>query len=280
MILKKFKPITPSLRQLKLVKNDKEFSKNSPVKSITQIKKQTGGRNNQGRITAWHRGGGHKQLYRKIDFDRQFTQGIVEKIEYDPNRTGFIGRIFDFKNNSHSYILAPKNLEIGDYIQSGKNVSLKNGNALPLSQIPIGFLIYNISNGIQKQGTFARSAGTYGQLIQKNATHGRVQLPSGEHRLVPLESMVSIGVVSNINHHLENLGKAGRSRWQNKRPIVRGVAMNPVDHPHGGGEGKTSGGRPSVTPWGKPTKGQPTSKFKKQRSYIVIPAKNRKTLKK
>ena len=275
MALKEFKPITPSLRHLKIVNTEKEFKKNFPLKSHTHFKKNTGGRNNQGRITAFQKGGGHKKLYRKIDFVRQFTQGIVEQIEYDPNRTGYIGRIFNFKDNSHSYILAPKNFKVGDYVQSGMNASLKNGNSLPLSQVPIGFLIYNISISEGKKGKFARSAGTFGQLIQKNETHGRVQLPSGEHRLIPLMSTVSIGVVSNVNQKLVNLGKAGRSRWKNKRSSVRGVAMNPVDHPHGGGEGKTSGGRPSVTPWGKPTKGQPTSKYKKKRSYIILPYKKK-----
>ena len=274
MMFKKFKPVTPSLRHLKLLKQNKDFSLNNPLKKVTfHLKKNSGGRNNQGKITSYHKGGGSKKLYRLIDFHRVDSQGLVEKIEYDPNRTGFIGRVFDFKKNTHFYILAPKDLKIGDYIQSGQLASLKNGHTLSLDRIPIGFLIYNISKNPKNKGQFARSAGTFGQLIQKNKGYGRVQLPSGEHRLIKLESLATIGIVSNVDNRFINNGKAGRSRWKNKRPIVRGVAMNPIDHPHGGGEGKTSGGRPSVTPWGKPTKGQSTSKYKKKNSYVLIPAK-------
>jgi large subunit ribosomal protein L2 len=264
MIFKKYKPTTPSLRHLKLLKKEKELCFNTPLKSETFFKKEFAGRNNQGKITIYQRGGGKKKLFRKINFLRNDLKGIVEKIEYDPNRTAYIARIFDFLKKNHFYILASSNLKRGDYIQSGENSPLKEGNSLPLSQIPIGFIIHNLSIKANFKGQFIRSAGTYGQLIQKNVSYARIKLPSGEQKLVSIKNYATIGMVSNLNHCYTVLGKAGRSRWKNKRPIVRGVAMNPVDHPHGGGEGKTSGGRPSVTPWGKPTKGQPTKKLKKK----------------
>jgi len=203
----------------------------------------------------------------------------LKKIEYDPNRTGFISRIYNYKLKQHFYILAPHNLTRGDYIKSGENVPIRVGNSLSLINIPVGSIIHNISINLSLKGQFARSAGVFGQLIQKNGRFARIKLPSGEQRLVALNNQATLGFVSNINHRYIVLGKAGRSRWKNKRPIVRGVAMNPVDHPHGGGEGKTSGGRPSVTPWGKPTKGQSTTKFKNKRSYILVSYKNKKLIK-
>ena len=275
MIFTNSKPTTPSLRHRKLIKKIEGFSKNLPLKNQTLYKKNSGGRNNQGKITIYHKGGGVKKLYRIIDFKRINAQGIVEKIEYDPNRTSFIGRVFNYKTFSHFYILAPTSLKRGDFIQSGENSFLKDGNCLPFSKIPIGFLVHNISIKPGYGGKLARSAGTFGQLIQKNDIFARIKLPSGEQRLVLLNNTATLGVLSNVNNCYTVLGKAGSSRWNNKRPTVRGVAMNPIDHPHGGGEGKTSGGRPSVTPWGKPTKGKPTSNFK-NKQYIVVSRKNLK----
>ena len=270
MIFKIIKPRTSSLRHLKLLKKKKSLSINSPLKAKLSFQKPSSGRNNQGIITVRHKGGGVKKLYRHIDFHRITQKGIVEKIEYDPNRTSFIGRLYDYEKDSHFYILASSNLKRGDLIQSGEFVDLKESNSLPLSKIPVGFFIHNISLNKKGKGKLVRSAGTYAQLIQKDEKYVRVKLPSGEQRLILKDNFASIGSLSNPNNFLSVLGKAGRSRWSNCRPCVRGVAMNPVDHPHGGGEGKTSGGRPSVTPWGKPTKGQPTSKFKKNRSYILL----------
>lgn len=270
MIFKTIKPRTSSLRHLKLLKKEKEISVNIPLKTKLSFKKVSSGRNNQGRITVRHKGGGVKKLYRHVDFYRINTKGIVEKIEYDPNRTSFIGRLYDYEKGFHSYILASSNLKRGDLIQSGEFAELKEGNSLPLSKIPVGFFIHNISLSRKGKGKLIRSGGTFGQLIQKDEKYVRIKLPSGEQRLILKDNFASIGSISNPNNFCSVLGKAGRSRWCNRRPSVRGVAMNPVDHPHGGGEGKTSGGRPSVTPWGKPTKGQPTSKFKKTRSYILL----------
>ena len=276
MIFTNSKPTTSSLRHRKLIKKDEGFSKNLPLKNKILFIKNSGGRNNQGKITSFHKGGGVKKLYRIIDLKRINTQGIVEKIEYDPNRTSFIGRIFNYKTLNHFYMLAPTSLKRGDFVQSGENSSLKDGNCLPFSKIPIGFLIHNVSIKPGYVGKLIRSAGTFGQLVQKNETYARIKLPSGEQRLVLINNTATLGVLSNTNNCYTVFGKAGRSRWKNKRPVVRGVAMNPVDHPHGGGEGKTSGGRPSVTPWGKPTKGKPTSNLRNKK-YIVI---SRKTTKK
>lgn len=270
MIFKTCKPVTPSLRHLKILNRMKELSFNSPLKDKIFSKKNSAGRNNQGQITVYNRGGGNKKLFRKIDFVRSNLKGVVEKIEYDPNRTAYIGRIFDYLKKTHSYIIASSKLKRGDFIQSGENSPLKEGNSLPLCKIPIGFLIHNLSIRSNCNGQFIRSAGTYGQIIQKDFTYARIKLPSGEQRLVSINNFATLGVVSNLNHRYTVIGKAGRSRWKDNRPVVRGVAMNPVDHPHGGGEGKTSGGRPSVTPWGKPTKGQPTSKSKRNNFYILF----------
>jgi large subunit ribosomal protein L2 len=279
MIFKKYKASTPSLRHLKLLKKDKKISlKNNKLKNNILSKKYCGGRNNEGKITSFHKGNGVKHLYRKIDFFRTKINGIIEKIEYDPNRTSFVGRIFDFTKKKHYYILLSNNLQQGDYIQSGKNSLIKEGNSLPLYKIPLGFLIYNLSVKPNFRSTLIRSAGTFGQLIQRDKKYARIKLPSGEQRLILLNNFATLGTVSNINSRYTILGKAGRLKWKNRRPIVRGVAMNPIDHPHGGGEGKTSGGRPSVTPWGKPTKGQFTSKFKKKRFYILVNYKNKKII--
>lgn len=267
LYLKKVRPVTSSLRGLRLFQRPflrvKKF-----IKKKTSGLQTCGGRNHKGKITAFHRGGGHKKLYRNVDFYRLSGQGIVEGIEYDPFRTAFLARIYDFEKKDHFYILAPKNLREGAIINSGKTAEISLGHSLPLSLIPVGSLLHNLSIGPKQKGQIARAAGTYVQLIQKTKDYGRVRFPSGEQRLVPIRSSATLGVVSNENHQLTLLGKAGRSRWKGRRPHVRGVAMNPVDHPHGGGEGKTSGGRPSVTPWGKPTKGPKTSRSRNPKIIV------------
>jgi large subunit ribosomal protein L2 len=261
MILKKINPTTSSLRQLKLL-NKSHLSKINPIKYNTCGLINSGGRNNLGRITSYHKGGGHKKLYRKIDFNRINLQGIVTSIEYDPNRTANIACIYDSIKSKYSYIISPKGLKIGDLIKSGIDANVKIGHSLILDKIPLGSFIHNISLVPGERGKLARAAGNYAQLIQKDKKYAKIKLRSGEQRFIFLNCTATLGVVSNEHHNLISLGKAGRSRWLNRKPIVRGVAMNPVDHPHGGGQGKTSGGRPSVTPWGRPTKGQPTSKSK------------------
>lgn len=267
MIEKKINPITPSQRQTFLL-NKQNLTKVFKIKSLTKGFQRSNGRNNQGKITVRHRGGGHKRLYRIINFNRSKNiEGSVIKILYDPNRSANIAYL---KNDSQSYlILAPEGLKINQYIKSSLDATLQVGNALPLANIPIGSLIHNISLYPQARGKLIRSAGTSAQLIQKiNNKYAKIRLNSGELKLVLLTCYATLGVVSNMNHKKIKLGKAGRARWLNKRPSVRGVAKNPVDHPHGGGEGKTSGGRPSVTPQGKITHGKPTRNKKKKKLII------------
>ena len=265
-MLKKIKPITPSLRQTILLKNN--FTKKKPfIKSLIKGFQRSKGRNNQGKITISHRGGGHKRLYRKISFNQDNLQGVVESIEYDPNRSSFISLIKTEKG--FKYILTPEGLKKGDLIQSGKEAPIEKGNTLSLKNIPLGSNIYNIGLKPKSGGQLIRSAGTFGQLVQKGEKYAKIRLKSGNQRLIPLKCLATIGSVSNINHKNKKLGKAGRSRWLNRRPHVRGVAMNPVDHPHGGGEGKTSGGRPSVTPKGIITKGKPTRKKNKNKNLVI-----------
>ena len=267
MIEKKIKPITPSQRQTILLKKN-NLTKTFKIKNLIKGFKRSNGRNNQGRITVRHRGGGHKRLYRKISFNRSLNiNGVVEKILYDPNRSANIALI---KNDLKSFfILAPEGLKINQYIESNSTAKLHIGNALPLRNIPIGSLIHNISLRPNSKGQLIRSAGTFAQLIQKiNNKYAKIRLSSGQLQLILLNCYATLGIVSNINHKKIKLGKAGRSRWLNKRPKVRGVAKNPVDHPHGGGEGKTSGGRPSVTPQGRITKGKPTRNKKKKKLII------------
>lgn len=271
-ILKNIRPTTPSSRGLKLLQRPFLWKKKS-IKSRTKGFSRSFGRNGFGRITAFHRGGGHKKLYRIVDFERLATRGVVEGIEYDPFRTAFLARLYNTELKSHYYILAPKNLFCGSFVNSGGLAEIQLGHALPLEKIPVGALIHNVSPFLKKKGQIARAAGTYAQLIQKTKNYARLRLASGEQRLFPLASYATLGVVSNENNKLISLGKAGRSRWNNRRPNVRGVAMNPVDHPHGGGEGKTSGGRPSVTPWGKPTKGPKTTSSRNP-LRIVLRKKN------
>ncbi len=269
MPIKTYKPTTPSQRHLNLIERS-GLSKEKPVKNLTVGLTKSGGRNHFGRITAFRTNGGHKQKYRIIDFKRQNLNGTVQTIEYDPNRSTFIAKIKG-DNNDLSYILAPHKLKVGQRIESGKNATIEIGNALPLSHIPIGTLIHNIELKPGNGGQLIRAAGSYAQLIQKikerNLT--RVKLISGEHRLIPSNSMATIGILSNLDNSNQKIGKAGRSRWLGIKPTVRGSAMNPIDHPHGGGEGKTSPGRHPTTPWGKLTKG-PKTRSKKKNNPLII----------
>lgn len=260
MVLITFKPTTPSQRHL--IQINKKFLKKYPlIKSKLKGTKTLSGRNNNGKITFYHKGGGHKQKYRKIDFFRTKNSiAIVTSIEYDPTRTANIASIYNILTQTYSYILAPKNLNLGDIIKSGSNAEPKLGHSLPIAKIPIGSFIHNISPKKTKKAQLSRSAGTFSYLIEKTAKYGRIKISSGEQRLLSINCFATIGIVSNEENFLTKIGKAGRSRWFNQRPIVRGVAMNPVDHPHGGGEGKSSGN--SLTPWGKPTKSSKTSNTK------------------
>jgi len=268
MIQKKIKSNTPSQRQTVLFKTN--LTKISPVKHLTKGFQRSNGRNNQGKITVRHRGGGHKRSYRFIEFNRQNVDGNVKAISYDPNRSANIAHIYNSEKKKNYYILAPEGLKIDQYVSSNENSELQLGNALPLKNIPIGSTIHNISLQPSSGGKLIRSAGTSAQLLQKiNNKYAKIRLSSGEQRLILLNCYATLGIVSNIHHKKIKLGKAGRSRWLNRRPHVRGVAMNPVDHPHGGGEGKTSGGRPSVSPKGRITKGKPTRSKKKKNQFIL-----------
>ena len=269
MALKKFKPVTPSLRELVLVDRS-ELYKGKPEKSLTEGKSSKGGRNNLGRVTVRFRGGGHKRAYRLVDFKRRKLDvpATVERIEYDPNRSAFIALI-KYQDGELSYILAPQRLAAGDTVVSGNSADVKPGNAMPLSAIPVGTIVHNIELKIGKGGQIARSAGSYAQLVGRDQGYVAIRLGSGEQRLVNGQCFATVGSVSNPDHSNQNYGKAGRSRWLGFRPHNRGVAMNPVDHPHGGGEGRTSGGRHPVTPWGKPTKGKKTRKNKSTQKFIV-----------
>lgn len=263
------KPTTPSLRnQCLLDKSD--LNKIKILKNKSFYIKNKAGRNNQGRLTVFTRGGGHKKKYRIISHKRSFLFGIVESIEYDPYRSANIARVFSEETTQHFYILAPEGLKKGHYIKSHveKKIDLrfKIGDFYCLRDLPLGVFVHNIS--FTRKGGVARSAGCSAQIISKDQSYCRLRLSSGEHRLFSLETTATLGTLSNALHKRVVLGKAGRSRWLNRRPSVRGVAMNPIDHPHGGGEGKTSGGRPSVTPWGKVAHGQPT-RLKKYHSLIV-----------
>jgi len=269
MALKQYNPKTPGTRGLVLVDRS-ELYKGNPVKKLTQGLTKSGGRNNTGRITARRRGGGHKRLYRVVDFKRRKFDvvGTVERLEYDPNRTGFIALI-KYDDGELAYILAPQRLRAGDKIVSGERVDVKPGNAMPLNSIPVGTIVHNVEMKQGRGGQIARSAGTYAQLVGRDQGYAQIKLSSGELRMVRGECMATIGAVSNPDQANITLSKAGRNRWLGKRPAVRGVAMNPVDHPHGGGEGKTSGGRHPVSPWGVPTKGYKTRTNKRTQSMII-----------
>ena len=269
MALKTFNPTSPGRRQLVLV-DKSELWKGSPEKALTEGLRKHGGRNNTGRITVRFRGGGHKRRYRLVDFKRnKFDMtATVERLEYDPNRTAFIALI-RFEDGEKRYIIAPQRLAVGDSVVAAERADIKPGNAMPLKNIPVGTVVHNVELKAGKGGQIARSAGTYVQLVGKDQGYAQLRLSSGELRLVRGECMATIGAVSNPDQQNVSYGKAGRVRWLGKRPHVRGVAMNPIDHPHGGGEGRTSGGRHPVTPWGKPTKGKKTRSNKKTDRLIM-----------
>ena len=269
MALKHYNPTTPSQRQLVTVDRS-DLWKGKPVKKLTRGLNKSGGRNNTGRVTMWHRGGGHKRSYRVVDFHRQKfdVKGKVERLEYDPNRTAYIALI-TYDDGEQAYILAPQRLGIGDEVIAAEQADVKPGNAMPLRSIPVGTIIHNVGLKPLKGGQLARAAGTYIQLVGRESGYALLRLTSGEVRRVRSECMASVGAVSNPDQKNINLGKAGRKRWLGRKPVVRGVVMNPIDHPHGGGEGRTSGGRHPVTPWGVPTKGKRTRNNKKTDRLIV-----------
>ena len=275
MALKTYKPITPSLRQLVIVDRSGLW-KGKPVKALTRGKTNTGGRNNHGRITSNHMGGGHKRRLRLVDFKRRKFDAVatVERLEYDPNRSAFIALV-KYADGELSYILAPQRLKAGDQVVSGEKVDIKPGNAMPLANMPVGTIVHNVELKKGRGGQLSRSAGTYAQLVGKDAGYAQIKLNSGELRIVRGECMGTIGAVSNPDKSNESIGKAGRNRWKGIRPHVRGVVMNPVDHPHGGGEGRTSGGRHPVTPWGKGTKGNKT-RSNKTTDRLIIRRRNKK----
>lgn len=257
MELKFLKPTTPSQRHLILL-NKTNLSKNSTLKTKIKGKKNNSGRNNEGKITVYHKGNGHKQKYRKINFHRTgLSKGVVCSIEYDPNRNSNIASVYDFINQKLFYIIASKNLTVGNIVESGPNAKPTNGNSLPISKIPTGYSIHNVSYKPFQKSKISRSAGTFSILEEKGPHYAKIKMPSEEKKIVPVNSYATIGVVSNELYFMTKIGKAGRSRWLNIRPTVRGVAMNPIDHPHGGGEGKKSGKK--LTPWSKPTR----KKYKK-----------------
>lgn len=252
MKLKFLEPTTSSQRHV-IQLNKKNLNKKPLLKTNIKGLKNQSGRNNSGKITVFHKGNGHKKKFRKINFNRTIeSSGIVCSLEYDPNRNANIASIFDISKKEFFYILAPIDLTVGSIVESGIKADPRNGNSLPLAKIPVGSIIYNISAKPLKHAQISRSAGTFSRFEEKTVKHARIKLPSGKHKLIPLTSYATIGIVSNEFSFLIQKGKAGRSRWLNKRPVVRGVAMNPIDHPHGGGEGKKSGKK--ISPWGKPNK--------------------------
>ncbi len=269
MALKTFNPTSPGRRALVLV-DRAGLHKGRPEKSLVEGLTKSGGRNNTGRVTARRIGGGAKRLYRRIDFKRRKWDqpATVVRLEYDPNRTAFIA-LLEYADGEKAYILAPQRLAAGDTVVAGERVDVKPGNAMPLKSMPVGTIVHNLEIKPEKGGQIARSAGAYVQLVGRDGGYAQVRLMSGELRMVHERCMATVGAVSNADHLNENLGKAGRKRHMGKRPAVRGVAMNPVDHPHGGGEGRTSGGRHPVTPWGKPTKGRRTRSNKATDKFIV-----------
>lgn len=269
MALKHFKPTTAGQRQLVIVDRSELF-KGKPVKTLTEGLSSTGGRNNLGRVTVRFRGGGHKRTYRIIDFKRRKydVPGVVERIEYDPNRTAFIALI-RYEDDELAYILAPQRLAVGDTVISSRAADVKPGNAMPLEAMPVGTIVHNVEMKPGKGGQIARSAGAYAQIVGRDQGYVILRLNSGEQRRILGTCAATVGAVSNPDHMNISLGKAGRNRWLGQRPHNRGVTMNPVDHPHGGGEGRTSGGRHPVTPWGKPTKGKKTRRNKETQKFIV-----------
>ena len=276
MALKSYKPTTPGQRGLVLIDRS-ELWKGRPVKSLTEGVTKSGGRNNTGRITQRRMGGGAKRLYRIVDFKRAKwdVTAEVERIEYDPNRTAFIALI-RYEDGEQAYILAPQRIAAGDKVVAGAKVDIKPGNAMPIGNMPVGTIIHNVELKVGKGGALARSAGTYAQIVGRDQGYVTIRLNSGEQRLVLGQCFASVGAVSNPDHMNTSIGKAGRTRWMGWRPHNRGVVMNPIDHPHGGGEGRTSGGRHPVTPWGKPTKGKKTRSNKSTNKFILISRHKRK----
>lgn len=276
MPVKKFKPVTPT-RRYQTVNSFEEVTRSTPEKGLTAPLSKSGGRNNQGRMTMRRRGGGHKRRYRVIDFrrDKIGVPGKVLAIEYDPNRSAFIALV-GYADGDKRYILAPDGLTVGAGVSAGPEAPIQVGNSLPLTRIPLGSVIHNIEMNPGRGGQLARSAGAEVQLLGRDERRAQLRLPSGEIREVPINCSATLGRVGNAEHGNVVLGKAGRSRWLGRRPKVRGVAMNPVDHPHGGGEGKTSGGRHPVTPWGKPTKGYKTRKRKNRSNSWILRRRNAK----
>ncbi|MGR3502960.1 50S ribosomal protein L2 [Pseudaestuariivita sp.] len=276
MALKSFKPTTPGQRGLVLIDRS-ELYKGRPVKALTEGLTKSGGRNNTGRITSRRRGGGAKRLYRIVDFKRtkKDIDGVVVRIEYDPNRTAFIALI-QYNDGEQSYILAPQRLAVGDKVVSSQKADIKPGNTMPFSGMPIGTIVHNIELKPGKGGQIARAAGTYAQFVGRDGGYAQIRLSSGELRMVRQECLATVGAVSNPDNSNQNFGKAGRMRHKGKRPSVRGVVMNPVDHPHGGGEGRTSGGRTPVTPWGVDTKGKRTRNKNKASQKLIIRSRHAK----
>jgi len=269
MPVKKFRPVTPTLRY-KTVSDFAEITRDRPEKSLLEPLHKTGGRNNLGRVTAFQKGGGHKRAYRRIDFrrDKIGIPAKVATIEYDPNRSARIA-LLHYADGEKRYIVAPIGLTVGRTVLSGPDAEFEPGNCLPLGRIPVGTVVHAIELIAGKGAQMARSAGAFAQLMAKEGSHAQLRLPSGEMRKVRLECRATIGQVGNLEHENEVVGKAGKSRWRGKRPHVRGVAMNPIDHPMGGGEGKTSGGRHPCSPWGQPAKGYRTRKKKASDRLIV-----------
>ena len=276
MALKTYNPTTPGIRQLAIVDRS-ELYKGKPLKALTVGKSEKGGRNNAGRITVRFRGGGHKQSYRIVDFKRRKLDvvGKVERVEYDPNRSSFIALI-RYADGEQAYIIAPQRLSVGDEVVAGAAVDVKPGNAMALANMPVGTIVHNVEMKIGKGAAMVRSAGTFAQVVGRDQDYVIIRLNSGEQRLVHGRCTATIGAVSNPDHMNISIGKAGRNRWLGRKPHNRGVSMNPVDHPHGGGEGRTSGGRHPVTPWGKPTKGKKTRSNKSTNRFILISRHKRK----
>lgn len=269
MALRQYNPITPGTRQL-ILTDRSQLWKGEPEKTLIEPQKSSGGRNNYGRVTVRFRGGGHKRRYRAIDWkrDKRDMSATVERLEYDPNRTAYIALV-KYEDGELRYIIAPQRLKEGDKVVSGARADIKPGNAMPLGSMPVGTIIHNIEMKPGKGGQMVRSAGTYAQIVGRDQGYVQIKLASGEVRVVRGECMATVGAVSNPDHMNASLGKAGRNRWKGKRPHVRGVAMNPVDHPLGGGEGRTSGGRHPCSPWGQPAKGYKTRTNKTTDKYII-----------
>ncbi len=276
MAIKRFRPVTPSLR-FRTVPDFSELTSTVPEKSLLEPLRKSGGRNNKGRVTAYQRGGGHKRFYRLVDFkrDKRNIEARVASIEYDPNRSARIA-LLHYVDGEKRYILAPDDLKVGTKIVAGGEVDIQTGNAMPMSRMPLGTFAHNIEMRLGKGGQMARSAGVFVQVVAKEGEKVILKMPSGEVRTVPANCYGTIGVVSNIDHKNIVPGKAGAMRWRGRRPSVRGVAMNPIDHPMGGGEGRSSGGRHPCTPWGKPTKGYKTRKKKKSLAHLIEDRRKKK----